>query len=513
MAQYQGSLYIKVKQKELWKKLLKLDTTKYGLADSQTLFKDRNNKVLNLKDWSIYEWELKELVEEVNNILKKDCIIFGYTTNFNVDYYSYVVYYLGDKVVSNDFNIEDWDDDNDEEKVSNMYNLAFSMEINSIEDCLNYCLESKEIKFTSKEKENVELFGIKVFSLNKNEKKFIGEIKKFINEKLDNAVSVSEYEKIIFDENSNVIHIIAKVLGTQYESRKDNLKLINNDNEIKLIREPENIYNSNNIMVQDLDGNILGNLKAILCNTISPYIDSASFEISNAKGCKIEHLSETDIRCKDAIMYVDFDLVIKSFEIDTNIDTSELIIPEGIVDIDKNYCWNTSVDVSETKTLVISNTVKKMDLGFFSNLEKIVLAQNNKYFKMVEDVLYTSDMKTLIFFPPTKVFQDYKISKEVEVISLKAFSRCKIKNLYLTKNINTISSRAFIESEIENIYCEDDIKSLDDFAFSWVKCNLYCQKDSNVSNIIKKMKKDFRGTGMFDGCKLCYKKNDSLNSK
>lgn len=98
MAQYNSRVCIEVVDPSVFKKLLKLDTAKYGLLSAKELFGCLDVSKCILDDFSLNEDLLLQLVTEIGKILKTSGVVIGDTTNWNADPFTYVVFYLGDQV-------------------------------------------------------------------------------------------------------------------------------------------------------------------------------------------------------------------------------------------------------------------------------------------------------------------------------------------------------------------------------------------------------------------------------
>lgn len=96
MSQYNSRIYIKVKDVADWHKLNDVDFTKYGFVNNP--FKNQNELAFEIRgEWSCYEDELEEMADEITGCIP-DCVLFGDTTNINVDPCAFIVYYLGEDV-------------------------------------------------------------------------------------------------------------------------------------------------------------------------------------------------------------------------------------------------------------------------------------------------------------------------------------------------------------------------------------------------------------------------------
>ena len=98
----------------------------------------------------------------------------------------------------------------------------------------------------------------------------------------------------------------------------------------------------------------------------------------------------------------------------------------------------------------IGKNVKEIGTWALENNQHIAaytVDEANEYFCSIDGVIYTKDMKTIVFFPPAKD-GDYKAADGVETIRTKAFYKCaKITSITLPETIKTIEEKAFFRCE------------------------------------------------------------------
>lgn len=99
---------------------------------------------------------------------------------------------------------------------------------------------------------------------------------------------------------------------------------------------------------------------------------------------------------------------------------------------------------------VIGKNVKEIGTWALENNQHIAaytVDEANEYFCSVDGVIYTKDMKTIVFFPCAKE-GDYKVADTVETIRTKAFYKCsKITSISLPDTIKEIEEKAFFHCE------------------------------------------------------------------
>ena len=143
--------------------------------------------------------------------------------------------------------------------------------------------------------------------------------------------------------------------------------------------------------------------------------------------------------------------------------TGELILPEGLETMgEAAFGKSNSFD---NVTIVIPSTLKKIGIDYeidgenlglsthdFYNfgshnpkLERFEVASTNQYFKAVDGVLYTKNMKRLISYPRNKKDETYEIPEGVKTIDeLSIASNCNLKTLIIPDSLSVEVKDKFI---------------------------------------------------------------------
>lgn len=110
------------------------------------------------------------------------------------------------------------------------------------------------------------------------------------------------------------------------------------------------------------------------------------------------------------------------------------------------------------KKITIGKNVEKIGEWSMTNnqhLEEFVVDEQNPYFCSVDGVLFTKDMKTIIYFPPAKNIEfnkygdaqnktTYVIPEGVETIRTKAFYKCYyVEDITIPSTVKRIEEKAF----------------------------------------------------------------------
>lgn len=110
------------------------------------------------------------------------------------------------------------------------------------------------------------------------------------------------------------------------------------------------------------------------------------------------------------------------------------------------------------KTIYIGKNVQTIGEWSMTNnqhLEQFVVDEENPYFCSVDGVLFTKDMKTIVYFPPAKNIEfnkygdaqnktTYAIPEGVEIIRSKAFYKCYyVEDITIPSTVKRIEEKAF----------------------------------------------------------------------
>lgn len=115
------------------------------------------------------------------------------------------------------------------------------------------------------------------------------------------------------------------------------------------------------------------------------------------------------------------------------------ILPESVI-IPETYdgypVTSVSLNSNLVKEIYISKNIKNFYFNF-PNIKKVELDSNNSNFIEKEQVIYTSDMKSLILCEPQKT-GDYMIPREIDAksIYIYAFRYSNLSNCYIPKECN-----------------------------------------------------------------------------
>lgn len=190
-------------------------------------------------------------------------------------------------------------------------------------------------------------------------------------------------------------------------------------------------------------------------------------------------------------------------------------------------------NLENAEKINIGKNVEKIGVWAFENNQKLkefCVDPENKYFCSVDGVLFTKDMKELLFYPLARGIEEVKVKGEdgkeqsakritysvpegVEKIRSKAFYKCeKLYALTLPDKLKSIEEKAFFKcSSLETVNIPDGTEELGKDAFG------YCSgiKEISVPSSVKSI-----GDYAFYNCTsllkvnmLCKKENVTLGEK
>lgn len=168
------------------------------------------------------------------------------------------------------------------------------------------------------------------------------------------------------------------------------------------------------------------------------------------------------------------------------INITKIVIPDEYEGVPVTKIANFAVVNLEYVTEIsIGKNVKEIGVWALENNQKITainIDDNNEYFCDVDGVLFTKDMKTLLFYPLAKglqtvkddngndiQFSEYSIPDGVETIRTKAFYKCdKITKIIIPDTVKTIEEKAFFRcSSLKELTLSKNVEYIakDSFGF------------------------------------------------
>ena len=115
-----------------------------------------------------------------------------------------------------------------------------------------------------------------------------------------------------YDESSGVITLRTDSKGLRYDERTPRLDYLAVGDPVRLVREPDNPFNANNIRFLSEDGEDLGTPSAALCNVIAPLWDAGALSVRSARVSYIERIRDRSRYARQGVLFVEIRMELKS---------------------------------------------------------------------------------------------------------------------------------------------------------------------------------------------------------
>ena len=103
---------------------------------------------------------------------------------------------------------------------------------------------------------------------------------------------------------------------------------------------------------------------------------------------------------------------------------------------------------------------------YCSYLKRINIDNKNENFCAVDNVVFSKDMKKLLFYPSSKIGKIYKVPEGVETIGNRAFNESKLEKIILPDTLRELEKYAFVGSKkLTDINLPCNLKALSDYVF------------------------------------------------
>lgn len=111
-----------------------------------------------------------------------------------------------------------------------------------------------------------------------------------------------------YNEQDNTIFLRVESKGLRYDNQTQNLEKIEVGDELRIIRDMDNLYNSNNFAIKSNKNEALGNMPAELCNALAPLYDAGYATILTATVSYIERLKDRSRYAKQGVMFIELNI-------------------------------------------------------------------------------------------------------------------------------------------------------------------------------------------------------------
>lgn len=132
----------------------------------------------------------------------------------------------------------------------------------------------------------------------------------------------------------------------------------------------------------------------------------------------------------------------------------------------------------EVKKLIIPESIEYIDPVEINDVSGwIIVDENNPNYQSVDGVLYSKDLKTLIYYPYNKGNEPFVVPENVEVLGEKSFINYHLSEIILHDNIQEILEYAFSLSKLEKINLPRSLETINKGIFN----NCYYLTEVNVA--------------------------------
>ena len=146
------------------------------------------------------------------------------------------------------------------------------------------------------------------------------------------------------------------------------------------------------------------------------------------------------------------------------LDLERVILPDSLISIGEMAFCNTGLTSVE-----LPKNLQSFDVSTFQNcvaLESLQIDEENPHFTSVDNVVFSEDMKTLVYYPNFKKDTAYQIPAQVTTIGERAFSGSRLQNVYFPAGLQYIEKSAFANCQyLKQIQIPDGIQRIDVLAF------------------------------------------------
>lgn len=118
----------------------------------------------------------------------------------------------------------------------------------------------------------------------------------------------------LYDSSNGEILIRFESKGTRYDGRTEQIEKVNVGDQILVVRDEANQFNSNNFVLHTRRGQDVGNMPAELCNVIAPLFDAGVLTFESAAASFVEPISKRSRHAKQAMLFVEIKAKLKGIE-------------------------------------------------------------------------------------------------------------------------------------------------------------------------------------------------------
>ena len=162
---------------------------------------------------------------------------------------------------------------------------------------------------------------------------------------------------------------------------------------------------------------------------------------------------------------------------------SELTLPETLEVLGE---WALE-DCDNLTEIFIPKNVRQIHGGAFAgcSIREFKIDERNPYFVVVDGVIFTKDLKTLVAFPSNYPSPKFTVPDTVTTINDGAFSESKIESVQLPGSLEKIDDQAFAFSQIKKIIIPESVKEIGQLCFRFCKNLEYIKSPAKLKTLGK----------------------------
>lgn len=145
------------------------------------------------------------------------------------------------------------------------------------------------------------------------------------------------------------------------------------------------------------------------------------------------------------------------------INLTGLLLPEGL-EVIKPFAFSGCESITAIR---IPASIKSISGSSFAgcNIAAYEIDEKNPYYTVIDGVLYSKDLKTLVAFPSAYNRKYFVIPETTKIIGHSAFMDAKAEKVVLPQGLTTIEGRAFEGSSVRSMEMPDSVTKLGKLVF------------------------------------------------
>lgn len=145
------------------------------------------------------------------------------------------------------------------------------------------------------------------------------------------------------------------------------------------------------------------------------------------------------------------------------VNLTGLLLPEGL-EVIEPFAFSGCESITAIR---IPASLKSISGSSFAgcNITAYEIDEKNPYYTVIDGVLYSKDLKTLVAFPSAYNGKSFVIPETTKIIGHSAFKDAKAEKVVLPQGLTTIEGWAFEGSSVRSIEMPDSVTELGELAF------------------------------------------------